>query len=511
VNLTVTTVGGTSATSSSDQFTYVAAPTVTGVSPNAGPLGGGTSVVITGTNLGGATAVMFGSTAATSFTVNSAGTQITATSPAEAAGTVNLTVTTVGGTSATSSSDQFTYVAAPTVTGVSPNAGPLGGGTSVVITGTNLNGATAVKFGTVAGTITSDTATRIVVRSPAAAAGTVDITVITARGTSVTSSVDRFAYVAAPTVTGVSPSSGPTKGGTSVVITGTNLLNATAVTFGGTAATSFVVNSAGTQITAVSPAKVAGTVNVTVTTAGGTSITSSADRFTYVAAPTVTGVSPSSGPTGGGTSVTITGTNLGGATAVKFGSVSATITSDTATRIVARSPAGTAGMLDVTVVTAGGASATSSADRFTYTTVGAASAVTLSSGPASGNAATGGTNLTGATVILANRMAAQIANPSPAVATAAPVVPSGNGGGDASQAESLPTETLAASLLAGQAPTVTEQTVLADVASALAGQAQDAALEEAIADLANTFGTEAGDPNSLIDALDAVLATYDAV
>jgi hypothetical protein len=52
--------------------------------------------------------VDFGSTAATSFTVNSA-TSITATSPAESAGTVNVTVTTPGGTSATSYHDQFTY------------------------------------------------------------------------------------------------------------------------------------------------------------------------------------------------------------------------------------------------------------------------------------------------------------------------------------------------------------------------------------------------------------------
>ena len=100
-------------------------------------------MVITGTNFTGATAVMFGGTAATSFVVNSA-TQITAVDPAEAAGTVNVTVTTSAGTSATSASDDFTYVAAasPTVTAVVPNSGPVAGGTSVVITGTNFTGAT---------------------------------------------------------------------------------------------------------------------------------------------------------------------------------------------------------------------------------------------------------------------------------------------------------------------------------------------------------------------------------
>src|SRR5258708_25004882 len=82
-------------------------PTVTNVNPNTGPMQGGTSVTITGTNFSDVTAVSFGSNAAGSFIVNST-TQITAPSPA-GIGTVDVTVTTPGGTSATSSGDRFTY------------------------------------------------------------------------------------------------------------------------------------------------------------------------------------------------------------------------------------------------------------------------------------------------------------------------------------------------------------------------------------------------------------------
>ena len=64
--------------------------------------------------------------------------------------------------------------------------------------------------------------------------------------------------------------------------------------------------------------------------------------------------------------MTITGTNLAGATAVDFGGNAATIVSDSATQIVVTDPAGTAGTVDVTVTTAGGTSATSAADQFTY-------------------------------------------------------------------------------------------------------------------------------------------------
>src|SRR5208337_5028734 len=99
VDVTVTTPGGTSATSASDQFTYDPVPTVTGVTPAAGPVAGGTTVTVTGTGFTGATSVKFGTTAATSYTVVSA-TSITAVSPAGSAGTVDVTVTTPGGTSA---------------------------------------------------------------------------------------------------------------------------------------------------------------------------------------------------------------------------------------------------------------------------------------------------------------------------------------------------------------------------------------------------------------------------
>jgi large repetitive protein len=88
----------------------------------------------------------------------------------------------------------------------------------------------------------------------------------------------------APTVTGVSPASGPAVGGTAVAITGTNFTGATSVSFGGLAAASFTVNSA-TSITAISPAGT-GTVDVVVTTPGGASATFAADRFTYI--PTLT-------------------------------------------------------------------------------------------------------------------------------------------------------------------------------------------------------------------------------
>ena len=90
------------------------APTVTTLSPISGDVAGGTAVTITGTNFTGATGVSFGGTAATGVTVLSS-TSITATSPALATiatatdTTVDVTVTTGGGTSSTGIADEFTY------------------------------------------------------------------------------------------------------------------------------------------------------------------------------------------------------------------------------------------------------------------------------------------------------------------------------------------------------------------------------------------------------------------
>jgi len=201
---------------------------------------------------------------------------------------------------------------------------------------------------------------------------------------------------AAPTLTSVTPSSGSASGGTTVTLVGTGFTGATSVKFGATPATSFTVNSA-TQITAVTPAGTPGVVPVTVTTSGGTS---NPVAFTYVAAgPTLTSVTPSSGSASGGTTVTLVGTGFTGATSVKFGATPATsFTVNSATQITAVTPAGTPGVVPVTVTTSGG---TSNPVAFTYQNTPAVTALTPSNGPTSGGSTVTitGTGLTGATSV----------------------------------------------------------------------------------------------------------------
>ena len=166
------------------------------MSPGAGPTAGGTRSRSPARTSAGASAVKFGATNATGFTIKSA-TQITTTAPAGSAGTVDITVITPGGTSTTSANDQYRYAAPPTVTNVSPSAGPTAGGTSITITGTNFTGATAVKLGATNATgVIVVSATQITATAPAGSAGTVDMTVTTPGGTSATNANDRYTYAA---------------------------------------------------------------------------------------------------------------------------------------------------------------------------------------------------------------------------------------------------------------------------------------------------------------------------
>lgn len=87
---------------------YSVVPTVTGVNPNGGSISGGLQgVTVTGTGFTSATGVSFGTAPASALDIQS-DTQITVTSPA-GNGTVDVTVITPAGTSATSPADQFTY------------------------------------------------------------------------------------------------------------------------------------------------------------------------------------------------------------------------------------------------------------------------------------------------------------------------------------------------------------------------------------------------------------------
>jgi hypothetical protein len=82
---------------------------------------------------------------------------------------------------------------------VSPSVGVLAGGSSVVISGSNLASVTSVHFGGVAATVTAASATSVTVTAPHGSHfGAFPVAVTTPTGTSAVSSVTNYTYAAAP-------------------------------------------------------------------------------------------------------------------------------------------------------------------------------------------------------------------------------------------------------------------------------------------------------------------------
>ncbi len=340
-------------------FWYGPGPEVTSV----GPVGGtvGTAVTISGYGFTGATAVQFGGVAATTFSVASDST-VTAVVPEAGLGWVDVTVTTPAGTSPLTADDQFDDPVPPVVRSAKDNKGPWEGGTSVVLTGTFPPDPT-VTFAGVAGTVTSSSASSITVTSPPGSAGVASIIVAGPYAASSPTAAARFTYQG-PTVSAVSPTSGPGLGGAAVHVTGTNLAGVTGVLFGSSPATSVTVLSP-TSLSAAAPAG-SGTVKLSLVYEGGT-VAPGTRTYKYLPPPAVTSVSPSSGPLAGGTRVTIHGTGLAGATAVDVGGLAATVISNSSSALVVLTPPGAAaGEVAVTVTNADGTSNVTGESEFTY-------------------------------------------------------------------------------------------------------------------------------------------------
>src|SRR5213593_608275 len=244
----------------------------------------------------------------------------------------------------------------PVVTGITPSSGTPGTSVPATISGTNLNGATAVTFSGsgVTATIGTGTATSLPITVTIAGGASTDtrtLTVMTGIGTSLPFTGFTVTSPAPPAITGISPSSGTPGTSVPATISGTDLNGATAVTFSGSGVTA-TIGTGGTATSLPITVTIAAgastdTRTLTVTTGIGTSLPFTGFTVTSPAPPAITGISPSSGIPGTSVPATISGTGLGGATAVTFSGSGVTATIGTG---------GTATSLPITVTNAAGAS-----------------------------------------------------------------------------------------------------------------------------------------------------------
>jgi hypothetical protein len=250
------------------RLNQTALPAITGFTPALGPIG--SSITINGMGLQGASAVSFSGSGATTvtsgFTVSSNGAQLTGVVVPAGAGTGGVSVTTPTGT--VTSPTSFTVVPVPILASFTPASGQVG--TSILITGTNLSGATVVAFsGTSNNTVMSgftvnSAGTQLTVAVPTGAS-TGPLSVTTPGGTA--TSATNFTVIPAPYITSFTPSSGVA--GTRVTIQGGNLTGLSSLRLNGVDATASITNNTGTSLVFTVPAGASATGTSTITGPAG--------------------------------------------------------------------------------------------------------------------------------------------------------------------------------------------------------------------------------------------------
>jgi hypothetical protein len=372
--VSVTTPSGTAV--SGTPFTVVRAPVLSSLSPTRGAVG--SPLTLTGANIGTVTTVIFNSGGDGNVSA------ITVLSPSsvrvvvpEGALTGRIGVANEAGV-ATSATD---FVLTPRLVSMSPaRALP---GSSVTLSGFNLDGATAVRFGAVTGNVAAGNPGQLTAVVPLnAVTGKVGVTTPTGTTTSATDLI----VIRQPAITSFSPTMGPE--GTLVTLTGANLAGVNQVAFHGTPVAAITILSASSIRVAVPPGTTTGKLAI------GNEQGDALSTGTYTVAPRIVQI-PAAEVTGA--AVGITGTTLGGATAVRFGGVPATtfIVND-ATHVTATVPA-SALSGKITVTTPAGTA--SSPTDFTVIRPPVVSTFTPPAAQVGAVVTLGGTNLGSATAV----------------------------------------------------------------------------------------------------------------
>ncbi|MDQ0872138.1 hypothetical protein QFZ77_000797 [Paenibacillus sp. V4I3] len=347
-------------------YTFIAppaTPAVSQITPNSGSTLGGEAVTINGSDFVDGVKVYFGSNVVTVDTVQS--TKITLTTPSAPAGTVDVRVVNPDGQQVTLTGG-YTFIAPPVekleIQSVTPNAGLVSGGDIVYIVGTKFESGLKVYFGNdEAPVATYYSGQKIKVTSPKVAnAGTVDVKVVNPDNTSATLA-GGFTYnplpvQQAPSITDISPNSGPIAGGDILYINGANFVQGMNLFFGSTQVPVSTFYSS-SRIKVVSPAStLAGPVDVKVVNPDGQE-TTLASGYTFIAppppaAPVVTTLTPNSGEKIGGEIIYIDGQNFVNGVKIYFGSNQANVlTYYSASRLKVSAPSSTiAGQVDVKAV-----------------------------------------------------------------------------------------------------------------------------------------------------------------
>lgn len=302
-----------------------AKPAIANIDPFSGPTKGGSPVVLTGAGLDDKGLVFFDGLPSPLVTKATNG--ISATTPAHGLGTVDVVHTDTDGWSVMKSK-AFSFVPPPSLTSLTPKAGPAAGGSTVTLTGSFFaTGSKSSAFGSKTSRvmlcshyvkkadcievptkqIEVKDAKTIIFKTPKQVAGLSDVAVINPDG-QVAVLNQSYLFRPPPKIVGIKPTSGSTLGSEQIQVIGSGFQNGATVRFGTTVAKKVVVIDS-TKLVVTTPPGNAGPIAVTVAnpdlsthTVGG--------GFLFIAPPEIKNIFPGLGPESGGTLVTVQGANF---------------------------------------------------------------------------------------------------------------------------------------------------------------------------------------------------------
>jgi len=332
-------------------YTYNPFPIIEDIEPNEGPRGGGTQITITGNHFIQGVAVTIGDERIPGLDFFSP-IELRLKTPAGTTGAKEVRVVNPDGQDAVLK-DGFTYNPGPSISSVSPNMGPLEGGTAITIIGTGFLSKTDVLIGgaeALSEQVMSPT--KIKVETPPSNAGIKDVVVINRDGQQVTLE-KAFTYNPAPVITKVIPDNGKLAGGTKITIRGRGFLPKAKVLIRtgerSFASASSIQVMSPVLITAVTPSGEPGPKDVVIRNPDRQEIILPGG-FTYNPIPRITEVSPDHGPASGGAKIIVRGAGFMQGAKVIIGKRAATTEILDDSTIEAVTPANPQGTFDVRVI-----------------------------------------------------------------------------------------------------------------------------------------------------------------
>lgn len=263
-----------------------------------------------------------------------------------------------------------------------PPSGPVEGGNRVRIVGDGLTDDLTVYFGSREGDF--QLSSGALVGDVPAGSGPGPVTVKAVASDGETSTIpDGYEYVSSVQIDRISPERIPVDGGTQVTIEGSGFRQPTAVSFGGASALR-VQRVSDEELRAVAPSGSVGPADVRVTTPAQSKVRN--DGVEYFQPLEIGAVRPAAGPTAGGTTATIEVQGLGASASVEFGGAPATVQNvDRRTgEVEVETPAHSAGLVDVSVRSAGDVALRSDAYLYSDSTTPTITAIDPTYGPTTG-------------------------------------------------------------------------------------------------------------------------------